>query len=218
MVDDALKTATGTLVGGLGVSMTLGVNLIGVSAFVGMTTVFAGVPAFLYLAQNGDVDPDRVLKAGITLGVGSYSFAVATLFSLSWAGLEQYVLPARLAGIAVVGYLAVVRVSDVWRLFGSNRLTEYAKPTVGTLVAGLGFGFRTGDSYPLVTALVVIGTLLVGLPAVVYLTRRERLDPNRALVTGIVIGAGPFFLPTLTFALGWAFVVLAVASVIRKRA
>lgn len=214
---DRVKAVVGTSVAGLGASLLLGINLIGFAAFVGLGTFFVAIPVVLYLIHTDKIDSDRVFKAGITFGVGSYLFAVVALFLFDAFGIEDYLLPVRVATIPVGGYLVAYRFSAIEAKVTRNLVNDYVKTTIGTLVGGLGVGFVLGDSFPLLTTFVVGGTFLVALPSVLYLTRNDRIDANRTLIAGVALGAGPLFLPPLAFALGWGLLVLAIALTVRKR-
>lgn len=110
MAFDGTKTVVGTVVGGFGISATFGVGLIAVSAFVGLATLFVGIPVMLYLAQNGRVEPDRVLKAGPIFGIGLFLLAAITLPLFAVLGIAEFHQFFRVAAIPVFGYLVATRV------------------------------------------------------------------------------------------------------------
>jgi hypothetical protein len=102
-----LKAVVGTYVGGIATSIIIGINLIGFSALVGVSTFFIGLPAILYLTHTERVDPDRVFKAGLTYGVSIYLFGVGILFVFNALGIEEYLQPVRLAAIPIGLYLVI---------------------------------------------------------------------------------------------------------------
>ena len=102
-----LKAVIGTYIAGIATSLIIGINLIGFSALVGVSTFFIGLPAVLYLTYTERVDPDRVFKVGLTYGVGIYLFGVGILLLFNALDIEEYLRPVRLAAIPIGLYLVI---------------------------------------------------------------------------------------------------------------
>jgi hypothetical protein len=213
MAGEYLKAVNGTFVAGMGVSLLLGINLIGVAAFVGLATFFVAVPAAMYLVHEGRIDPDGVFKAGVTFAVGSYLLATVVLFAFDALEIGEYLQPVRLAMIPAAGYVVVHRFGVVEDAITENVVTDNVKTVVGSLVAGTGLAFRVGGLPGFAVALV---SVFVVTPILVYLVRVDEFDADDVFKMGLTLGIGPLLLPTLALALGWGFAVLAVVLFARK--
>ncbi len=110
MVSNHTKTVLGTLAAGYSVSITLGINQIGLSAIVGLSTLFVATPLMLHFTRTGSIDSDSVFKMGLAFGIGLYLFGAATLLLFDSPGIVKYALPVRLAAISVFAYIAVYRI------------------------------------------------------------------------------------------------------------
>lgn len=66
----------------------------------------------------------------------------------------------------------------------------YLKAVVGTYIAGIATSILIGINLIGFAALVGLSMFFIGLPAILYLTHTERVNPDRVFKAGITYGVG----------------------------